>query len=164
LLRVEKLPPSIWEPCSGYGNVAKVLRHHGHTVVCSDVHEYVGFNLDFVGDFLQQTEMPAGAQAICTNPPYSLCARSAPFVQQALDLAPTVILLMRLAFPESEARCSILEERGLRSIHIFRLRLPMMHREGWEGRKANSGMAFCWMRWDRGYTGPIIMDRISWER
>jgi hypothetical protein len=164
LLRVEKLPHTIWEPCSGRGNVASVLRHHGHAVVCSDVHEYDGFNLHFVGDFLKQTEMPAGVQAICTNPPYSLCARSAPFVQHALDLAPTVILLMRLAFLESEARCSILEERGLRAIHVFRLRLPMMHREGWQGRKSNSGMAFAWMKWDRGYTGPTIIDRISWER
>jgi hypothetical protein len=71
---------------------------------------------------------------------------------------------MRLAFFESKARCEILENRGLQSIHVFRLRLPMMHRDGWEGRKANSGMAFCWMRCDRGYTGPTVIDRISWER
>jgi len=117
--------------------------------VTSDIYDYGG--LDFVADFRTQTRMPHGTEAIVTNPPYRHCARDAPFVRQALDLAPTVILLMRLAFYESASRCEILEERGLRSIHVFRLRLPMMHRAGWEGRRSNSGMAFAWMRWERGY-------------
>jgi hypothetical protein len=39
----------------------------------------------------------------------------------------------------------------------------MMHRDGWEGRKANSGMAFAWMFWERGYHGHPITRRISWE-
>jgi len=31
--------------------------------------------------------------------------------------------------------------------------------------KANSGMAFGWFVWIRGYNdGPTILDRISWER
>jgi hypothetical protein len=38
-----------------------------------------------------------------------------------------------------------------------------MHRDGWEGRKANSGMAFAWMCWERGYRGHPITRRISWE-
>ncbi len=65
---------------------------------------------------------------------------------------------------ESERRTPILEGRGLARIHVFRLRLPMMHRAGWEGRKANSGMAFAWFVWDRSHTGPTTIDRISWER
>jgi hypothetical protein len=48
-------------------------------------------------------------------------------------------------------------------VHVFRKRLPMMHRDGWNGRKANSGMAFAWFIWDRAYTGPTTIDRISWE-
>ena len=40
----------------------------------------------------------------------------------------------------------------------------MMHRDGWEGRKANSGMAFAWFVWDRSHTGPTMIDRVSWER
>jgi hypothetical protein len=84
-------------------------------------------------------------------------------VQHALELSPIVVLLMRLAFYESAARSTILEERGLRAIHVFRLRLPMMHRSGWTGPKANAGMAFGWYIWDRGYRGPTVIDRISWE-
>ena len=51
-----------------------------------------------------------------------------------------------------------------RGIHVFRKRLPMMHRDNWQGRKANSGMAFAWFVWSRGHQGPTTIDRISWER
>jgi hypothetical protein len=74
-----------------------------------------------------------------------------------------VIALLRLAFMESERRTRILEDRGLARIHVFRRRLPMMHRAGWEGRKANSGMAFAWFVWDRGHAGPTNINRISWD-
>jgi hypothetical protein len=73
-------------------------------------------------------------------------------------------MLLRLAFLESERRSKILEGRGLARVHLFRKRLPMMHRDGWQGRKANSGMAFGWFVWIRGYNnGPTIINRISWE-
>ena len=105
--------------------------------------------------------MPAGCGCILTNPPYQIVE---PFVAHALDLAPLVIMLLRLAFLESERRCHILENRGLRRVHVFRKRLPMMHRDGWVGRKANSGMAFAWFVFDRDHSGPTTIDRISWER
>jgi hypothetical protein len=57
-----------------------------------------------------------------------------------------------------------LEDRGLARVHVFRKRLPMMHRAGWQGRKANSGMAFAWFVWDRGHIGPAAVNRISWDR
>jgi hypothetical protein len=76
---------------------------------------------------------------------------------------PYVVLLLRLAFLESERRRGILEGRGLVRVHVFRKRLPMMHRDGWQGRKASSGMAFAWFAWDRTYTGLPTLNRISWE-
>ena len=87
------------------------------------------------------------------------------FTRHALDLAPPMIVfLLRLAFMETKGRSSILEGAGLARIHVFRNRLPMMHRAGWQGRKANSGMSFAWFVWVRGYAGPTTIDRISWER
>jgi hypothetical protein len=160
LLRAEPIPLSVWEPAAGRGNIVRVLQARGHEVVASDVFDY-GFPLDFVGDFLTQTDMPAGCGCILTNPPYQIVE---PFVAHALDLAPLVIMLLRLAFLESERRCHILENRGLRRVHVFRKRLPMMHRDGWVGRKANSGMAFAWFVFDRDHSGPTTIDRISWER
>jgi hypothetical protein len=159
LLRVEQIPHRIWEPASGKGAIVRVLRDRGHAVIASDIYDYG--NLHFVGDFLAQERMPSGCTCILTNPPYQIVE---PFVARALELAPMVVLLLRLAFLESERRCNILEGRGLARVHVFRKRLPMMHRDQWAGKKANSGMAFAWMVWVRGYVGPTTIDRISWER
>jgi hypothetical protein len=73
-------------------------------------------------------------------------------------------MLLRTAFLESERRTGILEGRGLARVHVFRKRLPMMHRAGWEGRKANSGMSFAWFVWGHSHRGPTTVSRISWER
>jgi hypothetical protein len=80
-------------------------------------------------------------------------------------------MLLRLSFYEAgtgkqykhQLRRRVLDEIPPARIHVFRLRLPMMHRAGWEGRKSNSGMAFGWFVWDRSHTGPTTIDRISWQ-
>jgi len=159
LLRVEKIPHRIWECAAGRGAIARVLREHGHAVIAGDIFDYGG--LHFVGDFLAQERMPAGCEAIVSNPPFKIVE---PFVAHALELAPLVVMLLRLAFLESERRCGTLEGRGLARVHVFRKRLPTMHRDQWAGRKANSGMAFAWFVWIRNYIGPTFIDRISWER
>ena len=159
LLRVERPPRKVWEPACGRGAIVRVLRAHGHQVHASDLIDYGGGETYGV-DFLQATAMPEGYDGILTNPPYQ---HAEEFVAKALDLCPRVIMLLRLAFLESERRREILEGRGLARIHCFRKRLPMMHRDGWEGRKANSGMAFAWFAWDRRHRGPPTIHRISWE-
>jgi hypothetical protein len=111
-------------------------------------------------DFLLEP-LPPSCEAIVTNPPFRLAEE---FIAHALELCPRVVMLLRLAFLESERRCHILENRGLARVHVFRKRLPMMHRDGWKGRKANSGMAFAWFVWDRGHIGPASVNRISWDR
>jgi hypothetical protein len=160
LLKAEQLPRLIWEPAAGRGNIAKELRAAKHEVITSDIVSY-DYPLDFVQDFFTVTAMPAGCRCILSNPPFQWAEQ---FVAHALELAPIVVLLLRLAFMESERRCAILEGRGLARIHVFRKRLPMMHRDGWDGRKANSGMAFGWCVWDANHVGPTTIDRISWER
>ena len=72
-------------------------------------------------------------------------------------------MLLRLAFLESERRTNILEYGGLARVHVFRNRLPMMHRKGWEGPKASSAIPFAWYVWEHGYLGPTTIDRISWK-
>jgi hypothetical protein len=160
LLRVEKLPHRIWEPACGPGRIVKVLRGAGHEVIAGDLVDY-GCPMSFKGiDFLMETRTPHNAEMILTNPPYKLAGE---FVAKALDLCPRVIMLLRLAFMESERRRPILDNGHLARVHVFRKRLPMMHRAGWEGRKANSGMAFAWFVWDRAHSGPTELHRISWE-
>ena len=158
LLRVELLPLWVWEPAAGRGAIARVLRDAGHVVIASDLIDYG--NLDFVRDFLAELKMLADCEAICTNPPFR-CADA--FVRHALDLAPKVYLLLRLAFLESIRRTDILEHRGLARVHIFRDRLPMLHRDGWDGPRASSAIAFGWFVWLRDHRGPTTIDRISWR-
>lgn len=156
LLKVEKLPHRVWEPACGPGSIVRVLRAAGHYVVDSDLHNY---GQQFQRDFLSyhNVEEPG---CILTNPPYRLAQK---FVEQALEFCPLVIMLLRLAFLESERRRQVLEHSGLARIHVFRNRLPMMHRRGWDGPKASSAIPFAWFVWERGYEGPTTIDRISWE-
>src|SRR5262245_27190367 len=81
---------------------------------------------------------------IVTNPPYMLANE---FTAHALELCRNVVMLLRLAFLETERRSPILDGAGLRRVFVFRKRLPMMHRDGWEGRKATHGLAFAWFVW-----------------
>src|SRR5262245_47430653 len=51
----------------------------------------------------------------------------------------------------------------LARVHVFRSRLPMMHRAGWSGPRASSAIAFAWFVWDRDHAGPAELHRISWR-
>ena len=161
LLRHERLPHRLWDTCCGPGNIVKVLRAAGHEVIGSDLVDYGDPTHFYRRDFLLERKAPDGCEGVVMNAPFKLAAE---FIAHALDLCPLVIALARLAFMESERRTPILEGCGLARIHVFRKRLPMMHRHGWEGRKANSGMAFGWFVWNRRHAGPTTIDRISWER
>jgi hypothetical protein len=152
LLQAESLSHVIWEPAAGRGAIARVLRAHDHTVICSDIIDY-GIQLDFVRDFLTETKAPDGVEAIVTNPPFRFAQA---FVEHALELVPNVVML-RLAFLESTRRSPILDTGRLARVHIFKQRLPMMHRDGWQGPRASSAIPFAWYCWDRNHTGPITL-------
>jgi hypothetical protein len=166
LLRYAEIPLTIWEPACGRNlNIVRVLRGSGRDVIATDLIDYRWMEgSQAIGgvDFLDpRLRAPSGIDCILTNPPFS---KAQEFVAQARRLCPRVIMLLRLAFMESECRCDILDAGDLKKVLVFRKRLPMMHRDGWEGKKANSGMAFAWFDFDREFTGDTIIKRISWER
>jgi hypothetical protein len=156
LLKVEQLPHTIWEPAAGRGHIVRVLRDHGHAVIASDVANY-DFDLHFCRDFLAEIGMPAGCEAVVTNPPFRLAEQ---FVVHALELCPRVVMLLRLAFLESERRSPILDTGSLARVHVFKKRLPTMHRDGWTGPRASSAIAFAWFVFDRDHHGDAIVRRI----
>ena len=158
LLRVEQLPKRIWEPACGRGAIVRVLRAHGHEVLASDLIDYGDPTCFYRRNFLLEHKLPKCCECILTNPPFSLAEE---FVEHALELCPYVIMLLRLAFLESERRSHILDTGSLARIHVFRRRLPMMHRDSWTGPKASSAMAFAWFVWDRGHIGPATINRVS---
>lgn len=159
LLKVEEFRGNIWEPACGPGAIVDVLRKAGHTVIASDLVDY-GCPLSFARrDFLMEQEAPFGCLSIITNPPYKLGHK---FAAHALKLVPKVAMLLRLAFLESERRTDILEQGHLARVHVFRKRLPMMHRHGWTGNKTNSNVPFAWFVWDFAHSGPPELRRLSW--
>lgn len=157
LLRVENIPHFVWEPACGPGAIVKVLRDHGHKVIGSDLLKYDNLTCFYERDFLTE-KLPQHCEGIVTNPPYQLATA---FVRHAIKICPYVAMLLRLAFYESENRSDILDVHAPARIHVFKKRLPMMHRAGWEGKKASSAIAFAWFIWD-GQPPYTTIDRISW--
>jgi hypothetical protein len=164
LLAVEEIPSgAIWEPACGPGAIVRVLRAAGHEVYATDLVDYDSPDQDAHGiDFLMEHgSAPYYIGSIITNPPFKLADQ---FVRHALLLCPRVYMLLRLAFLESERRSATLESGWLKRVHVFRERLPMMHRAGWQGPRASSSMAFAWFVFDRRHRGLTELRRISWRR
>jgi hypothetical protein len=159
LRKIERLPPRIGEPACGRGNIVLPLRAAGHEVFASDLNDRGCPDSTSRIDFLLPGPYPE-VDAIVTNPPFSLAEQ---FVEVALTRAPLVIMLLPLRFLECKRSSGVLDDGTLARVHVFINRLPMMHREGWTGRKATSWMAVCWMVWDRCHSGPATIDRIRWE-
>jgi hypothetical protein len=160
LLRVEKLPHRVWEPACGSGAIVSILRAAGHDVHASDLYDWGCAYSRAGADFLREESAPAGFTYIVTNPPF---AQAEQFIAHALELCPRVVMLLRLAFLESERRTPLLDSGLLARVHVFKNRLPMMHRHGWAGPRASSAIPFAWFVFDRNHRGPITLDRISWR-
>ena len=160
LLKVEQLPEIIWEPACGPGSIVKVLRSAGHKVYATDLVDYGCPDSENRFDFLMERLPSFHVGAIVTNPPFKLGRQ---FVTHALTLCPKVIMLLRLAFLEGSSRGTILDGGHLARVHVFRNRLPRMHRAGWEGPKSSSSIAFAWFVWDQAHRGPTELHRVSWK-
>ncbi len=158
LMKVERLPLTIWEPACGPGALVTTLRGLGHKVLATDLVDY-GCPQSLTYDFFKFPKAPGGIDAIVTNPPFKLAQR---FVAHALKLCPRVYMLGRLTWLESERRTPILENGRLAKVYVFRNRLPMMHRRGWDGPKDTSAIAYAWFCWTASAPHTVV-ERISWS-
>lgn len=151
LVRVEPLPKVIWEPAAGRGAISRVLEAAGHTVIKTDLVAYQGADPGIEGghDFLLARKAPAGCGLIVTNPPFK---HDDEFIEQGLSLGCRVIVLLRAMYPEAvdggvkESRLrSRLVDNHLTHEWLGMERLPMMHRDGYAGKKLKqSGTPFAW--------------------
>lgn len=170
LLHHERVPHMIWEASCGPGRLARVLRRAGHEVITTDLIDYNSPDQDASGfDFLQQTDVPVrGIDCTVQNPPFS---KAALFVKKAIELCPMNYMLMPLTFLEAgnektaagRARLEVLDSGYLARVLPFVERLPMMHREGWDGPKSTSTVAYAWFVFSWFHRGPATIHRISWE-
>lgn len=138
-----KMPRSLWEPACGNGALVLPLRNRGFDVMASDIVDR-GCPGMMLADFLEQHE--ATTRGIVTNPPFDGSAGGIEdFVTRAVKLSPYVAIFARLAWFESEGRHHWWRQVGLARIIKIADRLPMMHREGYEGPKlSNAGQCFGW--------------------
>jgi hypothetical protein len=164
------LPPLIWEPAAGRGDMAAPLQAAGHRVIQTDITSY-GTRLDAVGDFFDFEEAPEGAACIVTNPPFYIADR---FVRHGLKLCPTVIILQRILYLEGKGRSDLIDHH-LDHVLAFIERPPMMHRwsqgedgiwREWQGKKSSSAMPFAWFIFKRDLNKQekhTTFQRISWR-
>jgi hypothetical protein len=161
LLTVESLHGLIYEPTAGRGAIARVLRDAGHEVIAHDLIAYEGADGVIGGvDFFEQQSAPEGVEFILTNPPFRHINK---FLPHALKLVTRVILLLPQRFAASERRRDILTNH-LARVYFFTQRLPMMHRYGWQGPKADSWFDYGWWVFDRNHHGPPAeLHLLSWR-
>ena len=174
LLALESFSSTIWEPACGLGAISTVLEAQGYEVRISDLIDRGTATADgevqAVGDFLRSAPGEAGASPdIVTNPPYGEILNE--FVAHALRVhrPRKMALLLNLNFLcgfKSEDRGFVMDENPPARVHVFKRRLPMMHREGWEGPKASSRMNTAWFVWelqpDGTYGSTTMMRRVDW--
>lgn len=144
-----KLPKRLLEPACGNGALVLPLRNRGFEVVASDIVDR-GCPASTVSDFLAYDEWFGGG--VVTNPPFDGAAGGIEaFAERACEISPYVALLARLAWWESEGRHRWFRRLCLSRVIKIADRLPMMHREGYEGPKLpNSGQCFGWFIFEPG--------------
>jgi hypothetical protein len=153
---------AIWEPACGPGAIVRELRDAGFVVYPTDLVDYGLEGAHSGVDFLMERPDPAWPRVIVTNPPFKLADE---FTRHALTLARTVWIFQRLNWLEGVKRADLMD-RHLDHILLGRERLPMMHRDGWEGPKlAASAMPFAWFRFEAERPAGRVtrFERISWR-
>lgn len=152
----------IWEPACGPGAIVRELRDAGFVVHATDLVDY-GLEGSHSGvDFLMERPGLFWPDVIVTNPPFKLADE---FTRHALTLASTVWIFQRLNWLEGVKRADLMD-RHLDHILLGRERLPMMHRDGWEGPKLGaSAMPFAWFRFEAERPAGRVarFERISWR-
>lgn len=136
----------IHEVACGDGALVLPMRAAGLEVSASDIVDR-GCPISFQRDFLHSGfEDFDYSDAVVTNPPFGLAQE---FVAAALDRCCLVMMLLRIQFLEASGRNEWLRSTPLDRVYVFVDRLPMMHREGYEGRKLGKGTTcFAWFVWD----------------
>lgn len=156
-IEAQHLPRVIWGPAAGKGHIVRPLREAGFTVIGSDIADY-GLAGCTVVDYLE-AEPIAEVQGIVTNPPFRQAVQ---FAEKALGEVTYLALLLRTNFLESQARKPFLQRHPVARIWVSSRRLPMMHREGWQGRRASSNVAYAWFVWDAHAEHKMTTSHFDW--
>ncbi|KOF17956.1 hypothetical protein AC244_16000 [Ensifer adhaerens] len=160
LLALESFSATVMEPAVGRGAILRVLEAAGYDVAISDLRDRgvatQHGELQQVGDFLKSVPGDAEGMDIVTNPPYGDVANA--FLAHALrvrrpgKMAALLNLNSMCGFDDPDRRY-LMDETPPSRVYVFTRRLPMMHRDGWDGPKATSQMNTAWFVWERNHDG-----------
>ncbi len=153
LLRVHYLRGPILEPCAGSGAIAKAIRqYYDHRpkldITAVEIREEERAALEplarvHIADFLHwQPDRQYGT--IITNPPFSLAEQ---VIERALQIAgprTEIVLLLRLAFLESQRRQALWQRWTLRRIYV------LSQRPSFTGAGTDA-TAYGWFLFQRGH-------------
>ena len=157
LLKRECFPGSIWEPAAGRGDIVKaLLRCRYPDVMALDIYDWK-FQPCRIQDFLTST---TESDCIVTNPPFDLKAQ---FLAQAKRLARHKIAML---FPVNfEYTMTFVHHHESdpdfpwKALYVFLQPIPWLNVTDPGGK-----MRFAWFVFERGYHGPVIRRKISFDR
>jgi hypothetical protein len=163
LLHLERpyLPRTLLEPCAGDGAISLVLQRAGYDVAAFDIKDH-GLPGCQLSNYFKLTP-PPGIEGVVTNPPFN---RARQFLEKALaDGNRYIALLVRTNFLfEAAERTELLDVlHPPTRVWMADLRLPMMHRAGWTGKRASSNTAYSWAVWDRRANAREFPRRFNWR-
>lgn len=174
LLALEEFTATVFEPACGRGAISRMLEAFLYGVVLADINDYgtadSNGELQAVRDFLASQPDERGSYDIVTNPPYGDVLNA--FVAHALRVYQPrkMALLLNLNFLcgfADDDRNFVMDDCPPARVYVFKRRLPMMHRDGWEGNKASSRMNTAWFVWERdeagNYGSATIVRRVDWK-
>ncbi len=174
LLALEEFTACVLEPACGRGAISRMLEAFHYAVVLADINDYgtadSNGELQAVQDFLTSQPPEAGSYDIVTNPPYGDILNA--FVAYALRVYKPrkMALLLNLNFLcgfADDDRNFVMDDCPPARVYVFKRRLPMMHRDGWDGNKASSRMNTAWFVWERDEAGnygrATVVRRVDWK-
>ena len=156
LLNREQFAPHIWEPACGEGHISKMLESRGYHVRSTDLIDR-GYGTGGV-DFLAHAGADSWDGDIITNPPYKYAKE---FVQQAMHVVrpgQKVAMLLKLTFLEGQSRRELFQAYPPRVIYVSSGRLECGKNGVFTG---TSAVAYCWIVWQKGYTGTTQLKWIN---
>jgi ParB-like chromosome segregation protein Spo0J len=174
LMALEVFSATILEPACGRGAIVRMLEQFNYEVVLADLLDYGTADKhgrrQAVQDFMTSQPPEIGSYDIVTNPPYGSSMNA--FIAHALRAyrpRKMALLLNWNAYSgfADEDRNFVLDACPPARIYQFKRRLPMMHRDGWDGNIASSRMNTAWFVWemqeDGTYGYQTIVRRVDWQ-
>lgn len=162
ILELEKFSPVIWGPACGRSALHSVCEERGYEVELSDLRDRGAVTRHGecarVEDFLTSKSRGEGlCPDIVENIPFAIANE---FIAHALKVhrpRKMAFLLNHGAMCgfDNDDRNLWMEEFPPSRVYVFSRRLPMMHRDGYEGKKSGSQMNCMWAVWEMDEHGNL---------